>query len=137
MKLAISAVSDTLDSEVDPRFGRCSRFLIVDTDNMAVEVMLNQAQYEEHGAGISAAQNIINKGGISAIISGNMGPNAYRLFYAANVKMYSYIGKISDGIIKLKNNQLIPIDNPTNRGHISTSGGRGQGRGMGQGRNRN
>ena len=34
MKIGIPASSDTLEADLDPRFGRCQYFLIVDSDSM-------------------------------------------------------------------------------------------------------
>ena len=129
MKIAISTSGDSMEAAVDPRFGRCQNFLIVNTDTFKFQVIENVAQYEGHGAGISAAQFIVEKG-VNAIISGNIGPNAFRVLASANIQLYSYSGLIKDAITKLKNNELSPVSGPTNPGHS------GMGRGMGQGRNR-
>ena len=34
MKVAVSATGSTLDAPVDPRFGRCEVFVLVETDDM-------------------------------------------------------------------------------------------------------
>jgi predicted Fe-Mo cluster-binding NifX family protein len=34
MKIAVSAAGNTLDSLVDPRFGRCAYFIIADVEEM-------------------------------------------------------------------------------------------------------
>ena len=132
MKVAISTSGNTIDSTVDPRFGRCQNFLIVNIDTLEYQAIENIAQYEGHGAGISAAQFIVEKG-VKAIISGNIGPNAFRVLASANIQLFTYNGIIKDAIIKLKNNELIAVTGPTNPGHSGI--GRGS-RGMGQGRNR-
>jgi len=41
MKIAVSASSPELDSSVDPRFGRCPYFLIVDPETMEFEAVEN------------------------------------------------------------------------------------------------
>ena len=41
MKIAISATGTTLDAEVDPRFGRCQYFIIVDPETMQFEALEN------------------------------------------------------------------------------------------------
>ena len=43
MKIAISSVGKTLDSQVDQRFGRCPYFLIVDSETLDLEVIPNAA----------------------------------------------------------------------------------------------
>ena len=56
MRVAISSQGDDLDSGVDPRFGRASRFLLVDTKTMSFEVIENtQSLHLPQGAGIQAS----------------------------------------------------------------------------------
>jgi len=95
MKLAITAKGNTLDSEVDSRFGRCSHFLIVDTDTMNFESISNESAMASGGAGIQAAQTVA-KSGVDAVVTGNMGPNAFQTLSAAGIKVF--IG--ADGTIK-------------------------------------
>ena len=42
MKVAVSSTGTNLDSPIDPRFGRCANFLIVETDDMSFEVFENE-----------------------------------------------------------------------------------------------
>ncbi|MBW2065111.1 MAG: NifB/NifX family molybdenum-iron cluster-binding protein, partial [Deltaproteobacteria bacterium] len=59
MRIAISSQGEDLNAEVDPRFGRASKFLVVDTKDMSFEVVENsQSLNLPQGAGIQAAQNI-------------------------------------------------------------------------------
>ena len=131
MKVAISTAGNSLDANVDPRFGRCNHFIIINTSDMSYNVISNDAQYEGHGAGVSAAQKIIQQD-IDAIISGNIGPNAFQVIRAANVKIYTFSGTVKDAINKLLDNQLIAQTRPTNTGHFGMGAGRGQGRGRGR-----
>ena len=39
MKIAISSTGPDLDAQVDPRFGRCEYFLIVELDDMSFEAL--------------------------------------------------------------------------------------------------
>ena len=41
MKICITSQGDTLDSPVDPRFGRCQYFSIVETETMEHESIRN------------------------------------------------------------------------------------------------
>jgi len=54
MKICISSEGNTLDSKVDPRFGRCRTFIIVDTETMAFEAVDNAGTEASGGAGIQA-----------------------------------------------------------------------------------
>ncbi len=52
MKVCVSAVAGGLDAQVDPRFGRCPYFLIVDSETMKFEAVPNTASRSMSGAGI-------------------------------------------------------------------------------------
>ena len=56
MNICVTAQGNTLDAAVDPRFGRCPYFLIVDTDAMSVEAVENSYTGAMGGAGIQAGQ---------------------------------------------------------------------------------
>jgi len=58
MKIGISSTGEDLNAQVDPRFGRCQYFLIVDTDTMNFESIPNESAMASGGAGIQAAQTI-------------------------------------------------------------------------------
>ena len=98
MKIAISATGTTLDTEVDPRFGRCRYFIIVDPETMDFEVLENSSAMASGGAGISAAQMIASKG-VQAVLTGNCGPNAYKVLLSAGIQVVTSIsGVVKDAI---------------------------------------
>lgn len=86
MRIAISSAGESLDSPVDPRFGRCSYFVIIDgaTGHKAVR---NSGQVLGNGAGIQAAQQVLDLG-VKAVVTGDIGPNAFRVLAAGGVKMF-------------------------------------------------
>jgi len=128
--VAISAAGPNLDAAVDPRFGRCPYFVIVDTDTMQFEAVPNTSQYAASGAGIQAAQTIASKGA-KAVLTGNIGPNAYQALSAAGIQTITgATGTIKEAVTKYKNGELKETDSPTVGGHS----GMGKGRGMGRGR---
>ena len=59
MKLAVSAMGSNLEAQIDPRFGRCRYFVIVDPDTMEFETINNSGASSGGGAGIAAAQQIL------------------------------------------------------------------------------
>jgi len=61
MRIAITATGLTLDAEVDPRFGRCQYFIIVDPETLEFESLENSSAMAGGGAGISAGQMIAGK----------------------------------------------------------------------------
>ncbi len=132
MKIAMSATAASLDAEIDPRFGRCQYFLIVDPETMQFEALENSSAMAGGGAGISTAQNIAGKG-VEAVLTGNCGPNAYQVLSAAGIKVVTGVsGKIQDAIEKYKLGKLIASSQPNVSGHFGMGGGMGRGRGMGR-----
>jgi predicted Fe-Mo cluster-binding NifX family protein len=61
MKIAVSSTGKNLDSQLDPRFGRCAYFLVVDSDAMQFEAYSNESASMGGGAGIQAAQFLASK----------------------------------------------------------------------------
>jgi predicted Fe-Mo cluster-binding NifX family protein len=85
--IVISVKKPNLDSAVDPRFGRASWFLVVDPLTKSWEAVQNPALSQSHGAGIAAAQFVIDRG-VEAVISGRFGPNAAMALKAAGIQMF-------------------------------------------------
>jgi len=61
MKVAVTATGPSLDAALDPRFGRCARFVLVDTDTMDFEAVENGSSSLGGGAGIQSAQLMARK----------------------------------------------------------------------------
>jgi len=136
MRVAISATGPTLDAEVDPRFGRCQYFIIVDPDTMQFEGVENSSAMQAGGAGISTGQMITSKG-VQVVLTGNCGPNAYQVLSAAGIQVITGVsGKIQDAIQAYKSGQFQATSQPTVEAHFGMGGGMGVGRGMGMGRGR-
>lgn len=87
MKIAISSMGKDLNSMLDVRFGRCNYFVIYDTEKNTANAVENKGQMSGGGAGIAAAQQIIDEN-VDVVITGNMGPNAYNLFKNSDIKVY-------------------------------------------------
>ena len=88
MKVAITSQGKMPSDAVDPRFGRARAFLVMDTETgacTAIEntVNLNAAQ----GAGIQSAQRLAASG-VEALITGNVGPKAFRVLAEAEIKVH-------------------------------------------------
>jgi predicted Fe-Mo cluster-binding NifX family protein len=128
--VAVSAAGAGLDAMVDPRFGRCPYFVIVDTETMQYEAVPNTSLNAPSGAGIHAAQTIVSKG-VKAVLTGSIGPNAYQALSAAGIQTITgATGTIKEAVTKYKNGELKETDSPTVGRHF----GMGKGRGMGRGR---
>ena len=87
MKIAVSSTGKEMTSALDPRFGRCAYFAIHDTDTDDTVYVENAGASATGGAGIAASQQIIDKD-VDAVITGAMGPNAFRGINASGIKVY-------------------------------------------------
>jgi predicted Fe-Mo cluster-binding NifX family protein len=113
MKIAVSASGQNLDAQVDPRFGRCGYFIIVDNDTMRFESIPNPGASAGGGAGIQAGQLVANKG-VQVVITGNCGPNAFQTLEAAGLKVITGAsGTVKEAIEKYKQNALTEAKKPT------------------------
>lgn len=134
MKIAISSTGENLDSQLDPRFGRCAYYLVVDSDDMSFEVYPNESAATGGGAGIQAAQFLASKG-VQAVITGNCGPNAVDTLKAAAIELFAgEQGTVRDVVKKLATGNLKPADEPTVGSHFGMGAGTGIRRGGGTGR---
>jgi len=126
MKICVSAEASSLDAQIDPRFGRCQYFIIVDTETMEFKAVQNTAIASMHGAGIQAAQFIRNEGA-TAVITGNVGPNAFQALSAAGVKVITGVsGTVREAVERYKRGELNETGAPTVGGHFGVGGRRGQ-----------
>ncbi len=88
MKVAVTSYGQDLSSKVDLSFGRAKWFVVVDTEKENVEAHSNKQNVNAaQGAGIQAAQNISNFG-VDVVLTGNVGPNAFRTLSAASIKIF-------------------------------------------------
>jgi len=130
MKLAVSSSGKDLDAQIDPRFGRCSYFLIIETEDMSYEAFGNENAALGGGAGIQSAQFVASKGA-EALITGNCGPNAAQALTAAGIKFYvGQTGTVREAVESYKNGKLTPATEANAPSHAGMGGG-GRGKGMG------
>ena len=98
MKIAVSTTGTDLDAQVDPRFGRCQRFIIVDPDTLEFEAIQNDNNMASGGAGVATAQMIAGKD-VEVVLTGNCGPNAFNVLNAAGIKVMTGVaGTVKDSI---------------------------------------
>jgi predicted Fe-Mo cluster-binding NifX family protein len=138
MKIAVSSTGPALNDEIDARFGRCSYFLIVDPDSWEFEAVRNPNTAVGGGAGIQSAQLMGNKG-VSVVLTGNCGPNAFQTFDAAGIRVITGVsGSIRQAVENYKSGKLNDVSSPNVESHfgMGMGGGMGTGRGMGGGMGR-
>ena len=91
MKIAITSIDGTMEGMVDERFGRARKLIVYDVGTDKFEVAENSKQMNlAQGAGIQAAQNVVNLG-VGAVISGHLGPKAFQVLKSAGVEAYSAV----------------------------------------------
>jgi len=118
MKIAITAKENKLDSEIDPRFGRCNYFLIIETETMEFESIANDSAMASGGAGIQSAQ-IVAKTGVVTVITGNIGPNAFQTLKAAGITVITGVqGVINEIIERYNKNELKETNTPSVESHF-------------------
>ena len=138
MKIALSSSGSDLKSALDPRFGRCAYFLIVNPEDMSFEVFDNESANQSSGAGIQAARFVADKGA-EAVITGRVGPKAAEALSAAGIDVFTQQqGTIESVLERFKNGNLkLERGFETNSPQNMDSSARPAGRGMcGGGRNR-
>ena len=86
MKLCVTSSGRSLEDTVDPRFGRCQYFILVDSESMEFEAIQNPAMSAGGGAGTRAGQLVADKGA-EVVLTGNVGPNAFNTLQAAGLKI--------------------------------------------------
>ena len=113
MKICITSVGSNLESEVDPRFGRCQYFIMVDIDTLEFEAIENANIASRGGAGIQSAQTISDKS-VEVVLTGNVGPNAYQTLEAAGVKVITGVsGKVKEAVDKFKKGEYKSTQGPS------------------------
>ena len=135
MKIAVTSTGPTLDDMMEARFGRCAYFLIVDLDTMEFEALENPNIALGGGAGIQSAQLMADKG-VSTVLTGNCGPNAFQTFGAANIQVITGVsGQVRQAVEQYKSGALSSTTTPNVQSQfgMGMGGGMDTGRGMGMG----
>ena len=113
MKICVTAQADNLEAQVDPRFGRCQYFIIVDTETNKFEAIENSSISAMGGAGIQSGQLIASKG-VKAVLTGNVGPNAFNTLQAADLDVIVGVsGSVKEAVEKYKKGELKPTQGPS------------------------
>ncbi len=110
MKICFTAQGKDMSDGLDPRFGRCKYFIIVNSENDEYEVLENEGGMSAHGAGVAAAQQIVNEG-VQVVVTGNIGPNANNIISTANINVYKGINdSVKSNLDLYKQNKLVELN---------------------------
>jgi len=118
MNICVTSEGTTLDSSIDPRFGRCRYFLIVDSESMEFEAVENSGAAQMGGAGIESARLVTEKD-VKVVLTGNCGPNAFNTLNAADIEVYVGLqGSIREAVEQYKSGKLKPLQGPSVESHF-------------------
>jgi predicted Fe-Mo cluster-binding NifX family protein len=120
VKVAVTARGALLSSQVDLHFGRARYLLLVDTESGSFTVRDNSENLSTpHHAGMQGAGVLIGLGA-SVIITGHIGPKAFRTLQAGQASVYTVTsGSVKKAIEKLKAGELRRIVKANAEEHCS------------------
>ena len=118
MKVAVTAQGKELSSQIDHRFGRTKWLVVIDTATGEFKVYDNTVNVNAvQGAGIQTGRNIVNLD-VEALITGNVGPNAFKILNAAGIKVFlTETQTVQEAIDLFKAGKLREVDNANVEGH--------------------
>jgi predicted Fe-Mo cluster-binding NifX family protein len=106
MKIAIPTNDKTDAAKVCVSFGRAPYFGIFDTENNLLDFIDNMAAESSGGAGIKAAQQLVDAG-VSVLLTPRCGENAADVLGASKIKIYKSENiTAEENIKKYINNEL-------------------------------
>jgi predicted Fe-Mo cluster-binding NifX family protein len=122
MKVCMTSTGNNLDSAVDPRFGRCAFFILADPESLEFKALANPYAAAAGGAGIQSAQ-LVAKEGAEAVVTGNVGPNAFQTLSSLGLKIYAgATGTVKEAIQQYKQGKFKEMTGPTAPGKSGMGG---------------
>ncbi len=101
MIVAVPAEEKSLDSAICVSFGRAPYYCLYDTEKETSTFLDNRAASSPGGAGIQAAQFLVDQH-IDALITFRLGDNADKVLLAANIQLLKALNlSIADNISSL------------------------------------
>lgn len=107
MIIAVTSQGPDLTSDVDPRFGRATCFILVNMETGESSCHDNAQNLSAlQGAGVQAGRHVVDLG-VEALITGNVGPKAFATLRAGGVNIYTGVsGTVADALEKFKAGEL-------------------------------
>lgn len=110
MKIAIPVDEKTLESNVCVSFGRTPYYLIYDTDTKENVFIYNSAAASTGGAGIKAAQIVVDNK-VDVLLTPRCGENAANVLKSADIELFKTISaSVKDNIADYVNGKLPVLD---------------------------
>ena len=122
MKLAIPSTGESLQSPVDPRFGRTKYLVLADDKTNAASAVNNSMNLNAaQGVGIQAAKAVIDLGAkvlITGHVTGHVGPKAFAALQAGGVAVYPIAGgTVSEALEQFRTGVLKVLPAANVEGH--------------------
>ncbi len=86
MKVAITSTGNSPESTLDSRFGRCSYFVVYDTESQSTEFIPNPNKESVEGAGPASVTLIASKG-VKKVVSGEFGAKVKSIFDSLQIQL--------------------------------------------------
>ncbi|MBE9581722.1 MAG: NifB/NifX family molybdenum-iron cluster-binding protein [Proteobacteria bacterium] len=113
MKVAISSKGKSLDSEIEPRFSRSPLFVIVDTETGDFKASKNPGASAKDAACVDAVEFLTGKG-VKAVLTGNVGHNAFVTLQDATIRIYlGATGTVRSAVEDFKKRRLSRAKEPS------------------------
>jgi predicted Fe-Mo cluster-binding NifX family protein len=130
MKIAVTSTGTSMDSPVDPRFGRSPYIAFVDIQTGELEALANPFADASGGAGIQAAQLVLDHGA-GALLTGHCGPKASAVLGDAGVQVVNGIsGTVQEAVASYRQTEKGSVDAAASKADVEPgvpSGGPGGG----------
>lgn len=109
MKIAIPADENKMETSVCVSFGRAPYYLLHDTETGKSEFVVNTAADAQGGAGLKAAQLLVDSGA-DALLTVRCGQNAAEVLKAADVKIYrTELAGAEENLAAFQEGKLTPM----------------------------
>lgn len=106
MKIGLPANSTDVNSPISDNFGRALYYMIYDVESEETRFEKNTAAMSQGGAGIKAAQLVVDSEA-KIVITPQLGENAFNVLNSAKIEIYkSEKGSLMDNIRLYKDGQL-------------------------------
>ena len=110
MKVAVSSTGNGLESLVNPLFGRCPYFIIVNTEDMSFEAFDNRNIAVGDGAGIQSARFVAAKC-VDVVLTGHCGPNAVQELTKEGIEIIiDVMGSVRQVVDTFRTGKLLTTD---------------------------
>ena len=125
MNIALPVKARSLQAEISDTFGRTEYFLIYDMENKTAEYIDNSAAASQGGAGIKAAQTVVDQN-VEALLTPQCGENAARVMQPNGIRIYKTQGGFAEGNIEAFEKGTLSLIEKIHGGfHGGFHGGRG------------